>query len=315
MQPDAYPSRVLTEPAWLQRADPVAHAPWRSDAPLTREQHEGFERHGYLVLEGLFAPDEVQALQIELYRLQNLPVELDLDTVIAEPESGAVRSIFAIHEQSPLFARLTCDARLVATAQHLLGDDVYVHQSRLNYKTGFDGKEFYWHSDFETWHVEDGMPRMRALSMSIQLADNHAVNGPLMLMPGSQNTYVACVGETPDDHYRQSLRRQEYGVPDRASLTLLAERGGITAPTGPAGSVIIFDCNTMHGSNGNITPYPRANAFIVFNAMANQLVRPYGGKPPRPDFIARRAASALRPQTGSLSQRAGVSVDLASPIS
>src|SRR3546814_10756649 len=46
--------------------------------------------------------------------------------------------------------------------------------SRLNYKPGFKGKEFYWHSDFETWHVEDGMPQMRALSMSILLAENRS---------------------------------------------------------------------------------------------------------------------------------------------
>jgi ectoine hydroxylase len=300
MQQDLYPSRVRAEPDWLTRQDPVAHSPWRFDAPLSRAQHESFERDGYLALEGLFEPDEVAALQAELERLQGLPDELDLDTVIAEPDSGALRSIFAIHEQSSLFGRLASDARLVAVAQHLLADEVYVHQSRLNYKTGFDGKEFYWHSDFETWHIEDGMPRMRALSMSVQLADNQAVNGPLMLMPGSQNVFVTCVGETPQDHYKQSLRRQEYGVPDRQSLSRLAERGGIAAPTGPAGSVIIFDCNTMHGSNGNITPYPRANAFIVFNAVANRLAEPYGGQRPRPEFIACRRPRALRPLVGSL---------------
>jgi ectoine hydroxylase len=93
-------------------------------------------------------------------------------------------------------------------------------------------------------------------------------------------------------------------VPDRASLSQLAERGGIVAPTGPAGSVILFDCNTMHGSNGNITPYPRANAFLVFNAIANRLTEPYGGKRPRPEFIASRTASALRPRTGLLTEEA-----------
>jgi ectoine hydroxylase len=304
MHQDPYPSRVLAEPDWLPRQDPVAHAPWRFDAPLTRDQHESFDQDGYLVLEGLFEPEEVAALQAELQRLQSLPATLDRDTVIAEPDSGALRSIFAIHQQSPLFSRLTCDERLVSIARHLLADEVYVHQSRLNYKTGFDGKEFYWHSDFETWHVEDGMPRMRALSMSLQLAENHAVNGPLMLMPGSQNVYVTCVGETPDDHYRQSLRRQEYGVPDRDSLTQLAQRGGVIAPTGPAGSIVLFDCNTMHGSNGNITPYPRANAFIVFNAMANRLMKPYGGKPARPEFIAARRATPLQPSRGPLTEQA-----------
>src|SRR5690606_32238298 len=186
-------------------------------------------------------------------------------------------------------------------AQFLLNDKVYIHQSRLNYKPGFEGKEFYWHSDFETWHVEDGMPRMRALSMSVLLAENTPDNGPLMLMPGSHRVFLTCIGATPDDHYRSSLKKQEYGVPDRQSLTELAHRHGITAPTGKAGTVVIFDCNTMHGSNGNITPYPRANAFFVYNAVSNRLQEPFGAQKPRPDFIAARGAPMpVAPQSGPL---------------
>ena len=44
----------------------------------------------------------------------------------------------------------------------------------------------------------------------------------------------------------------------------------------------------MHGSNGNITPFPRANAFMVYNAVSNRLVAPFGPKTPRPEFIAAR---------------------------
>src|SRR5690606_14457259 len=117
--------------------------------------------------------------------------------------------IFAIHEQSALMHRLASDRRLAGVASFLLDDQVYVHQSRLNYKPGFKGKEFYWHSDFETWHVEDGMPRMRALSISVLLSENTVNNGPLMLIPGSHRTFLSCVGETPENHYKQSLRRQD----------------------------------------------------------------------------------------------------------
>mgnify|MGYP006151706647 CR=1 FL=1 len=74
------------------------------------------------------------------------------------------------------------------------------------------------------------MPRMRALSMSVLLAENTPHNGPLMLIPGSHRQYLTCVGETPEDHYRQSLKRQEYGVPDGESLTKLAQQGGIVGP-------------------------------------------------------------------------------------
>jgi ectoine hydroxylase len=141
---------------------------------------------------------------------------------------------------------------------------------------------------------------MRALSISVLLAPNTANNGPLMLMPGSHRSYVACIGETPDDHYRQSLQKQEYGVPDRASLTTLAEAHGIVAPTGDPGTIIIFDCNMMHGSNGNITPFPRSNAFIVYNALSNRLATPFGGMAPRPTFVATREAQALLRSPGPL---------------
>lgn len=301
MTEDIYPSRVAGEPLWLPRKDPVVHTPWSFDAPLSEAQCERYDQDGFLVLEGLFESEEVALLQRELEAMRAMPASLDENTLIAEPNSGTLRSIFAIHAQNPLFARLASDERLLSVVRHILGEDVYVHQSRLNYKDGFDGREFYWHSDFETWHVEDGMPCMRALSVSVQLADNLAVNGPLMLMPGSHRTYVACVGETPEDHYRQSLRKQEYGVPDRDSLTRLAQAGGIAAPTGRAGSVVLFDCNTMHGSNGNISPYPRANAFIVYNAVSNRLVKPFGGREPRPPFVATRgAAEPLKAVRGSL---------------
>jgi ectoine hydroxylase len=301
---DLYPSRRAAEPELLPRKDPVLHREWHPDAPLSRTQAEQFANQGYLVLDDVFDAAELDALQDETRRLLADPASLEDETVIAEPGSNEVRSIFAIHEQSRLMARLATDERLAGVASFLLDDEVYVHQSRLNYKPGFKGKEFYWHSDFETWHTEDGMPRMRALSMSVLLAENTPNNGPLMVIPGSHKTYVTCVGETPEDHYRQSLKKQEYGVPDEMSLAILAHKHGIVAPTGKPGTVIVFDCNTMHGSNGNITPFPRSNAFLVYNALSNRLEKPFGADKPRPDFIADREFRPIERQAGSLLREA-----------
>ncbi|WFU33845.1 ectoine hydroxylase [Bradyrhizobium brasilense] len=289
----------------LPRLDPVIHSDWSESAPLTRQQAEQFDRDGFLVLKDVLSPEEVDHLQTQAKKLLSSPNGLNPATIIAEPDSQEIRSVFEIHSQSRVIGRLAADARLAGIAQFLLNDKVYIHQSRLNYKPGFEGKEFYWHSDFETWHVEDGMPRMRALSMSVLLAENTPDNGPLMLMPGSHRVFLTCIGATPEDHYRTSLKKQEYGVPDRQSLTELAHRHGIVAPTGKAGTVVIFDCNTMHGSNGNITPFPRANAFFVYNAVSNRLQAPFGVKKPRPSFVAARSdPKALVPQHGPLMEDA-----------
>jgi len=296
---DAYPSRVGGVAERLPRRDPVVHGGPGRSGPLSAEQLRRYEEQGFLTFDAFFSPTEVAALQGELRRLDADRARLDPETLVLEPDGDALRSVFRVHEQSGLVAALACDARLRDVARFLLDDEVYVHQSRLNWKPGFHGREFYWHSDFETWHVEDGMPRMRAFSVSIALTENNEWNGPLMLIPGSHHHYVTCVGETPAEHYKQSLRRQEIGVPDPASLTWLAERGGIMAPKGPPGSVTLFDCNMMHGSGSNLSPWPRSNAFLVFNAVSNRLQAPFGGTAPRPEFIAtRERVEPLRARRG-----------------
>ncbi|MEX2495521.1 MAG: ectoine hydroxylase [Woeseia sp.] len=303
---DHYPSRDADRPRMVPREDPVVYSEWSEGAPLSAEDTRAFDRDGFLVLRDIFEAAEIDALCSDATRMRTAAAAtLDAETLIREPGSGAVRSVFKVHEQSEVFGRLASDARLAGVAQFLLNDEVYIHQSRMNYKPGFQGKEFYWHSDFETWHVEDGMPRMRALSMTVLLTENTLHNGPLMLMPGSHRHFVSCVGKTPDDHYKESLKKQEYGVPDDELLTRLAEDGGITAPTGPPGTVIVFDCNMMHGSASNITPFPRSNAFMVYNALSNRVQAPFGPERPRPEFIAsRNSMTPVTPVAGSLMRSA-----------
>ncbi len=287
---DPYRTRAGGGVQLLQRQDPVLHGGRGAspDGVVSAAQVEGYERDGYLSLPSFFSGEELADLAGERDRLLSDPSLRGRPELIVEPQSQAIRSIFAVHRSSPVYSQLAVHPRLLDVARHLLGSDVYIHQSRINYKPGFVGKEFYWHSDFETWHSEDGMPRMRALSCSISLTENNEHNGPLMVMPGSHRTFVNCPGETPEDNFKQSLRRQEAGTPDPASLEKLAAEGGIVSAKGPAGSVLFFECNLMHGSSSNISPWPRSNIFLVFNSVENRLRDPFCGRAARPDYIASR---------------------------
>jgi ectoine hydroxylase len=290
METDLYPSRTGGDARILPRKDPVVYgrAPDGPPGPLSPDALDAFERRGFLALDGLLDPDEVETLREEALTLRARCAGSEAPEVIVEPGSGEVRSVFAIHRSSDVFAGLARHPRLLGAAMQILGGQAYVHQSRINFKPAFHGREFYWHSDFETWHVEDGMPRMRAVSASVNLLENNPNNGPLMLIPGSHRHYVSCAGVTPERNYEQSLKRQEYGVPDPSILETLVHRGGLEAPVGPPGSIVLFDCNVMHGSNGNITPWPRSNAFVVFNSVENGLVAPFSGQPPRPEHLGSR---------------------------
>ncbi|MFS1523163.1 ectoine hydroxylase [Microbulbifer sp. 2304DJ12-6] len=286
---DRYPSRGGRSAAIRERQDPVVYAKKDEDSPIAPTLVRRYKKLGFLLLKGVFSAEEVTAFQAESDRLRRDPGIQASGETITELGSGDVRSVFKVHAISPVFSKLASDTRMAGMAQYLLGDQVYIHQSRLNYKSGFRGKEFYWHSDFETWHVEDGMPRMRALSMSIILTENTDNNGPLMLIPRSHKHYVVCEGETPENHFKASLKKQEYGVPSDDCLSQMAKAGGIVVAKGKPGSMIIFDCNILHGSNGNISPYPRSNVFIVYNALSNRVGAPFCDKPPRPEYICSRA--------------------------
>jgi len=287
---DHYPSRGTSKAQLLKRLDPIVYSSVTTPSPISQTLVEGYKENGFIILEDVFGKKEIESLQRELGLLRNNEKIRTRAEVITEPGDDSIRSIFRIHQLSSIFRKLGTNRRLVQLAQYLLGDRVYIYQSRLNYKPGFYGKEFYWHSDFETWHVEDGMPIMRALSMSITLTDNYETNGPLMLIPGSHKHYVVCEGETPKNHFKDSLKKQEYGVPSIDYLSRLVDKSGIVTATGKPGSVIIFDCNTMHGSNSNITPYPRSNVFFVYNALSNHVVEPFCNQPPRPEYICAREA-------------------------
>ena len=307
LREDIYTTRLATKPETIARRDRVVHASGQTNPPICPSLISDFERDGFIVLEDVFTPEEVARMRGTANEMRDYPDSLADETVVSERNGGAVRSVFAIHRQTSDFDIVSRDKRLADVARYILGDEVYIHQSRLNYKPAFKGKEFYWHSDFETWHAEDGMPQMRALSMSVMLTDNHPQAGPVMFVPGSHETFVSCVGETPEDNYKASLKKQETGIPDAEIISNLVDDGGIVAPAPKAGSVVIFDCNTLHASNGNITPFERMNAFFVFNAWSNRLEKPFAAPSARPEHIAhRKVETPLQPLskvTGKISNR------------
>ncbi len=284
---DVYPSRTGGDYRLLPRRDPVIYGS-PGDGPLDETTITRYVRDGFLHFPAFFGREEIAAVKDDLDRMRRDSRVRRREEAITEPDSGALRSLFAVHLDDCATGRLCHDPRIVRIARQLLGGAAYILQSRINYKPGFKGREFFWHSDFETWHVEDGLPRMRTLSCSISLTENTAVNGPLMLVPGSHKEFLSCAGETPEENYKRSLKRQDLGVPDPAHLSRMIERGGLTSATGPAGSVTFFDCNLMHGSGSNITPWPRSNVFLVFNSIDNPLQAPFNGLRPRPEFLAHR---------------------------
>jgi ectoine hydroxylase len=293
---DPYPTRfevASTPPKIVRRRGPVVRG--RADelaiATGIADAAERFEADGFLSLQRFFSPRQAALWLEEARRLERWCQDTRPEEAFFERASGSLRSLFDPPKYSDRLAAIARHPRLTRIAAAIVGDEPYVHQSRLHYKPAYTGTGFYWRSDFETWHAEDGMPDMRAVSFLIALRDNNAFNGPLMLIAGSHRSFVPCIGATPEEHYRTSLVSQRVGTPTPEMLDTCIAAGELQMPTGPAGSVVVFDCNTLHASYNNLSPESRTSLFVVYNARSNALQAPFAARRCRPEFVAHRSGT------------------------
>ena len=287
---DHYPTRTALESV-IARQDPVVYGSGNRNSILSQQDLNFYAENGFLIKSGLLADkvdsvlDDIPAMQVAL---QNQP------ELILEPGSAVVRSIFSPELYSEACINLAKEPYLKDAAEQILDSDVYIHHSRINVKSGLNGKSFPWHSDFETWHSEDGIPAMRIVTGWVFLTDNTEFNGSLYVIPKSHKHFVSCAGQTPDENYKTSLRNQTYGVPSKDMLADLVNEYGIQGVYGPPGTVVFHEGNLMHGSPDNLSPLPRTNIFFVYNSVENKPFNPFGGTKPRPEFLARKFSQALK---------------------
>jgi ectoine hydroxylase len=246
---------------------------------LSAQQLGDFDELGYLFLPGCFSEEEAAALREEaeqIYRSERKEVWRE--------KTGAPRTAFAAHLYNEAFRLLGAHPRLIEPVEQILGEPLYMHQFKVNAKAAFEGDVWQWHQDYGTWARDDGMPEPRAMNIAVFMDEVMAINGPLMLVPKSHRhgTLAAAHDLATTSYPLWTL--------DKEMVTRLVEQGGIAAPTGKPGCVLMFHGNLVHGSAPNITPYPRRIVYLTLCAVSNHI-----RKPTRPDWIAHRDFAPIAP--------------------
>ena len=118
---------------------------------------------------------------------------------------------------------------MVEPVKQLFGEDVYMHQFKINGKMAFDGDVWQWHQDYGTWQDDDLMPAPRAMNVAIFLDEVNEFNGPLMFIPGSHKLGVV------EAEHDTATTSYPLWVINHDSIRKLVEHGGIVAPKGPPG--------------------------------------------------------------------------------
>jgi ectoine hydroxylase len=231
---------------------------------LSPTQIAEFAEQGYLLLPSLFTPEEVGALNAEVPGM----FAQQRTEVVREKGSDAPRSAFHVQTWNDAFARLARHPRLVEPGMQLLASDkLYMHQFKINAKSAFDGAVWQWHQDYGTWYEDDQMPTPNAMNIALFLEEANEFNGPLMFIPKSHRK-----GRLSAEHDVTTTSYPLWTI-DNPTITRLVEEGGIVAPKGPAGSVLMFHCNIVHASGSNLTPWSRWIVYLSLNRCDNAIRR------------------------------------------
>ncbi len=177
-------------------------------------------------------------------------------------------------------------------------EDLYptCDQEERIFKGALTGKSFPWHSDFEAWYAEDGLPPCRVLSAWIMLTENHEFNGPLYLNLGSHQYFVCCADTTPGNRHKISLHKQAYDATSINVLQELAFQHSLAATHGTLGTLILHEGNTLHGSPDNISSAARTNLFFVYNNSVHHTPaeEPSAAARCRPELLSARDFTPLQ---------------------
>lgn len=230
---------------------------------LSDQQVADYEKSGYLLFPGLLDDDEVAVLR---EALPEVLARRGPEVVREQDNPDAVRLVFGAHVYSDAFRRLSLHPRLLNPVRQLLGEDAYLHQSRINPKPGLgQGGAWTWHQDYPPWQKIDGMPEPRCIMAAVFIDDCTPVTSPLLVLPGSQQHGLLEAGA----HADTVGRGYDLQVIEQDALTGLAEEHGIEALMGPAGTVALVNCNVVHGSANNVSPWRRAIMYLIYNAVSN----------------------------------------------
>ena len=247
---------------------------------LTSEQLTEFDREGWVFLPDVFSQTEIDVLTGEVPKI----FAMRRDEVWREKDGEAVRTAFAAHTYNEAFRRLGAHPRLIEPVTQLVDGPVYIHQFKINGKAAFDGDVWQWHQDYGTWARDDLMPEPRAMNIALFLEEVTEFNGPLMFIPRSHKEGVIEAGhDTLTTSY-------PLWTLDRETVTRLANEGGMVAPRGKAGSVLLFHSNLVHASPGNISPWDRTIVYLSLCHVDNH-IRQFK----RDEWIAHRDFTAIEP--------------------
>jgi ectoine hydroxylase len=225
---------------------------------LSQKQREDYFQKGYILVERVVPSTVIEGLRnltqdfVERSRgvtVSDRVFDIEPGHTAAEPR---LRRLSSPVDQHPLYWEFASTGVIADLMEDLLGPNVKFHHSKLNFKWSKGGQEVKWHQDIQSWPHTNYSP----LTIGTYLHDVTDDMGPLLCVPGSHE------GELYDQ-YKEDGSWAGY-ILDRDISRVEADRA--EALMGPAGSVTIHNCRTVHASRPNLSPTGRPLLLHTYSA-------------------------------------------------
>ncbi len=225
---------------------------------LSAGQERDYREDGFVIHRGLFSADEVDLLR----RAMEEDPEIAAHSLI-RPDTQGGGTLISLWNRAgdSVYGLAARVARVVDTAEALIGEPVYHFQSKLTAKDPYGGGAWEWHQDYGYWYY-NGCLRPDMLSMMIALDRTDRNNGCLQVVRGSHK-----LGRI--DHV-QVTEKQNSADPARMDH-ILAQHEIVHCELDP-GDVLFFHGNTLHRSDQNLSPNRRWTLIICYNAVSNDTI-------------------------------------------
>ena len=174
-------------------------------------------------------------------------------------ETPRMKRLSSPVDHHPAFWEFAATSRSVDAAADVVGPDVTYHHAKLNFKWARGGMKFDWHQDIQAWPHTDYSP----VTVGLYLEDCATEQGPMITIAGS---HKGPLHSMYDDARNWVLRIPE----NRIEMDKAQEHAG------PAGSLLLLNCRTIHGSAPNLSERSRP---LLLNVYASADSIPYAANP------------------------------------
>jgi phytanoyl-CoA hydroxylase len=234
-------------PVQQQQQRQQQHAPSAAEAaarPAVTRNAEHFAVHGWLVVDNVITPEDVDALR----------------AVLDEPEFAGSHSVDQYASQMhittlhPTMLALARDPRIVQHIVPLLGPNIQLHHSKTSTKPSTPGTGELWafHQDFAFYpHTNSDV-----LAVMVMLDDATEENGCMHVVPRSKRMGLLDHDPEEGEPWSGSCRETSLWTDPRTLVPLKPRAGGIS----------IHHALTLHGSGVNRSGEPRRGIVFAYRA-------------------------------------------------